>query len=309
MIQTNGHPLLTDMLQAAEKQIQESQYHPAAVELRKIGEHMVNRMLIDGGLWEEACTNENGMRKQPPSFGWGINLLGKHKLIDHQDQNEVFRMLQKYGNHGAHATDPIEEYEIRFVYEKTKQYVTGFLERFPDAARHGILPTPGKPAVPGSAPAEKFSEPVPTAQKAGEIAGFVLYSDVVAMIDGRPIRSFNIAGDTYVIADVLEMYGFSVKRLLPDGRLVIDPAHKGMPETYATTYSPVKNTHAAGEAAMPYYASGITTWIGSQQIPNFRIDGFVCIRMDDLANAFAEYPEDYVWDTETITLRLTTRKQ
>ena len=138
----------------------------------------------------------------------------------------------------------------------------------------------------------------------GEAIGDVLYTDVVATIDGFPIRSYNIAGETYVVVEDLAEYGFSVSWLPDVGKLVIDPVHAGTPDTYTTTFKPTKNTVPAGTPAMKYLYTQITTWIGERQITGYNIGGYTCIGMDDLAEAFAE---SYVWDPATITLKLTVK--
>jgi|GEM_PF-2507335 len=139
----------------------------------------------------------------------------------------------------------------------------------------------------------------------GEAVGDVLYTDVVATIDGFPIRSYNIAGETYVVVEDLADYGFSVSWLPDEGKLVIDPVHAGTPDTYTAKYVPEKNTHPAGTPAMKYLYTEITTWIGKRQIVGYNIGGFTCCRMDDLAEAFAE---TYVWDPAAITLNMTTKR-
>ena len=138
----------------------------------------------------------------------------------------------------------------------------------------------------------------------GEVIGAVLYTDVVAYIDGFPIRSYNINWYTYIVAEDLLQYGFSVRWIPENKQLVIDPTHTGTPDTYSAAYVPEKNTHVAGEYAMPYLYTEITTWIGERQITGYNIGGYTCIGMDDLAEAFAE---SYVWDPATITLKLTTK--
>jgi hypothetical protein len=138
----------------------------------------------------------------------------------------------------------------------------------------------------------------------GEIIGAVLYTDVVAYIDGYPIRSYNIAWNTYIVAEDLMQYGFSVRWIPEEEKLVIDPEHLGTPDTYSASYVPEKNTHVAGEYAMPYLYTNITTWIGEKQITGYNIGGYTCIWMDDLAAVFAE---TFIWDPSTITLRMTTR--
>ena len=44
----------------------------------------------------------------------------------------------------------------------------------------------------------------------GDPIGWVLHTDIIAYINDTPIRSYNIGGYTYVIAEDLIGYGFDV---------------------------------------------------------------------------------------------------
>lgn len=56
----------------------------------------------------------------------------------------------------------------------------------------------------------------------GEEIGQVLYTDIVAYIDGYAIRSYNINWNTYIVVEDLAAYGFDVTWIPEDGgRLVI----------------------------------------------------------------------------------------
>ena len=63
--------------------------------------------------------------------------------------------------------------------------------------------------------------------KVGDAIGNVLYTDIVTYIDGYAIRSYNINGYTYIVAEDLLMYGFSVvwngaAKTLKKGAVVLD---------------------------------------------------------------------------------------
>ena len=140
------------------------------------------------------------------------------------------------------------------------------------------------------------------AARPGEAIGNVLYSDVVAYIDGYPIRSYNIGGNTYIIVEDLMNYGFSVQWKPNVKKLVIDTNRTAQPSGYTATYTPEKNTHPAGTVAMQYLYTEITTWIGSDKVTSYNVGGFTCICMDDLAKYFKK---EYVWDAQNVALRLT----
>jgi len=135
----------------------------------------------------------------------------------------------------------------------------------------------------------------------GDKIGDVLYTDIVAYIDGHPIRSYNIEGNTYIVVEDLMEYGFKVTWYGSNNKLVISPEHTGK---YTTTYKPTPSGGTVGKVAMSYLYTNITTWIGDEMVTSYNIGGFTCICMDDLAAHFAK---DYVWDANDRTLKLTIR--
>lgn len=135
------------------------------------------------------------------------------------------------------------------------------------------------------------------ASYAGNPMGWVLYTDIVAYIDGYPIRSYNIEGNTYIVVEDLMEYGFSVTWDPYAGRLVIG-ARNGK---VTSSYRPTANTHKPGEPAMEYLYTDITTWIGSTQVTGYNIGGYTCICMDDLAKFYAK---EYVWNPSDKSLRM-----
>ena len=139
-----------------------------------------------------------------------------------------------------------------------------------------------------------------SAAQPGEPMGWVLYTDIVAYIDGHPIRSYNIAGNTYVIVEDLMDYGFSVTWDPSGPRLVIGD-RTGV---VSSTYTPAENTGTPGAPAMPYLYTDITTWIHGTQITGYNIGGYTVICMDDLARFYAD---DYIWDPANLALRMTVK--
>ena len=156
----------------------------------------------------------------------------------------------------------------------------------------------------------------------GDAIGWVLNTNITAKIDGCEISSYNIDGETYVIAEDLAEYGFNVQWIAEEDRLWIDIEPAGV----VSAAKPTERTSGAdrpapGTPAMPYLYTNITTWIGSSertgtapdgtprfsrwdavQIPCCNIGGQTCVRMDDIAEYFAA---DYVWDPAKDELRLT----
>jgi len=147
--------------------------------------------------------------------------------------------------------------------------------------------------------------PVSAAQKVGDPIGDVLYTDIVAYIDGHAIRSYNIKWNTYIVVEDLLMYGFNVVWYGADKKLVVYPERTAAPEDYTADYTPGKSGGKNGEVAMPYLYTDITTWIGSNQVEAYNIGGFTCMCIDDLAAVFAE---TYTYDDASRTLKMTSPK-
>lgn len=139
----------------------------------------------------------------------------------------------------------------------------------------------------------------------GTPMGDVLYTDIVAYIDDKPIRSYNIAGNTYIVVEDLAAYGFDVQWIAEgSGKLVVGTTRTATPDGYTTTYVPEKNTKPAGSVAMQYLYTNITAWLGDKQVTGYNIGGYTCIGMDDLAGTFAA---NYVWDGVNGALKLYTQ--
>ena len=135
--------------------------------------------------------------------------------------------------------------------------------------------------------------------------GDVLYTDIVAYIDDYAIRSYNIAGNTYIVVEDLAAYGFDVQWIAEgSGKLVVGTTRTAVPSGYTTTYVPEKNTHPGGTVAMQYLYTNITAWLGERQVTGYNIGGYTCIGMDDLADVFATKS---VWDGAEGALRLYTQ--
>ena len=111
----------------------------------------------------------------------------------------------------------------------------------------------------------------------GDPLGWVLNSDVTAYIDGHPIKSYNINGYTYIIAEDLLNYGFNVEWRGSEGKLVIHTNRTATPDGYTATYQHTANTEVPGTPAFQYLYTDITTWIEDKQITGYNIGGNTCI--------------------------------
>ncbi|MBQ2679504.1 MAG: hypothetical protein IJF98_04850 [Firmicutes bacterium] len=119
----------------------------------------------------------------------------------------------------------------------------------------------------------------------GGVVNYALYTDIVAEINGHPIRSYNIDGHTAVVAEDLRGYGFwavwnPVERTLDVTRAMKD----GLPETPVKfpEYTPEALTHKVGEKAKPVYSTDIVTYIAGEEAPSYNIGGETIIWMESL---------------------------
>lgn len=142
-----------------------------------------------------------------------------------------------------------------------------------------------------------------SAAKVGDPMGDVLYTDIVAYIDGHPIQSFNIGGNTYIVAEPLLLYGFGV---IWDGdarQVIISKTRTASPENYTADYVPTSSAGKTGEVAMQYLYSDVVTLIGDKTVESFNIGGMTCISIDTLA---AEFGYALTWDGDARTISMTT---
>ncbi len=139
---------------------------------------------------------------------------------------------------------------------------------------------------------------IPTANSADMPMGYVEYTKIVAYIDDRPIRSYNINNYTYIVAEDLMGFGFQVHWDGTTGTLSLGERTGGI----TSTYTPDPSAPTSGRA-MPYYYSQVKTVIlPNHQITSYNIGGSSCINMDDLAKYYAT---DYVYDGVKGELRMT----
>ena len=83
----------------------------------------------------------------------------------------------------------------------------------------------------------------------GDVIGYACHTDIIATIGGAQIPSFNVNGDTYIIAEDLADYGFNVV-WHPDDRLIAITRNTDVHYIY-TSY--VKPYVAPSEIGVPVY--------------------------------------------------------
>lgn len=134
---------------------------------------------------------------------------------------------------------------------------------------------------------------------AANIIGYALYTDIVATIDGHPLRSYNIDGRTAVVAEDLRGYGFTVTWSAKYRTLKI--TRDAPPPAVWPDYTPPKLTHRVGERAFPVYASTIKTYVDGTLLESYNIGGETLIQLDVLS-VFGTRQWDEATRTSSLTL-------
>lgn len=120
------------------------------------------------------------------------------------------------------------------------------------------------------------------AARIGEVVDYALHTDIVAQINGHPLRSYNVNGHTAVVAEDLRRYGFLVSwdpnlrtlEVVRDGATVPDQ----WPQ-----YTPEGAQGAVGSRARAIYATDIVTTVAGQAVESFNIGGETVIWLSDLS--------------------------
>lgn len=122
----------------------------------------------------------------------------------------------------------------------------------------------------------------PATAAANAPVNWALYTDIVAEIEGHPLRSFNIDNHTAVVAEDLRPYGFDVV-WQPETRRLLVMQSDTHPATLPDYTSPAL-THPIGSRAKPIYATDIATYVAGQKVESFNIGGETLIWFSELAS-------------------------
>lgn len=122
---------------------------------------------------------------------------------------------------------------------------------------------------------------IPVSARNGDVVNHALYTDIIAYINGFPIESFNVDGYTYVIAEDLEYYGFSVTWDGANRRLHVekDPYDNWVEMNYEPGYIP---DYMIGMPAYDILETDIETYFDGYLVESYNIDGRTIIQFDVL---------------------------
>lgn len=122
--------------------------------------------------------------------------------------------------------------------------------------------------------------------------GTAVNTDIVAYVNGLPIKSYNIDGQTLIIAEDLSDYGFRVNYYNEYRLLMVEYEPEDNKEITAD-YVPEENTKPIGSFAFNVYSTDIVAEINGKEVPSYNIGGRTLIPMDSL-----EVYGDVVWDPD-----------
>ncbi len=132
----------------------------------------------------------------------------------------------------------------------------------------------------------------------------IIYTDIVAYIDDKPIQSFNIEGKTFIFVEDLNKYGFDVKWVEENQYLSIE---YNPTKQITAKYIPEIDKSKIGEIIGIATNKDMTVCIERQSIGNkCSIRGKTAILLDTLAQYYAK---DYTWSQDERTLKLTLSKE
>ena len=127
----------------------------------------------------------------------------------------------------------------------------------------------------------------------GVVINQYLHTNIVAIIDGIAIRSYNIDGNTAIIAEDLINYGFNVVWNGEQRSLNISEGNKIVTSEFQDSEIP----GVIGTPAGNVFQTDILTYVNGKQVTSYNIGGMTAIIIDDLS-AFGNIS----WDGVTRTI-------
>ena len=124
---------------------------------------------------------------------------------------------------------------------------------------------------------------------AAEIIGETVYTDIIASINDYNIASFNLDGNTVVVAEDLRNYGFDV--VWSSEARTLSISRNGSNNVASTYIAPKIPKVLVGTKANDVLKTDIQTYINGNWVPSFNIDGQTVLRFDAL-NVFGNVSYD-----------------
>lgn len=144
----------------------------------------------------------------------------------------------------------------------------------------------------------------------GDVAGEIYSTDILAVVNGEPMTSYNIGGRTAVIAEELDTGGYGFNHMYNDSERTL----------YVQTGS---NTNvgdvtvergSVGEVVGNIYETDIKVIFNGHEVPGYNIGGKTAVVIEDLGTpdgtspneeyGYTKYLCNFTWDNDTRTVTL-----
>jgi len=146
-----------------------------------------------------------------------------------------------------------------------------------------------------------FTFSASAAPKVGDKIGDVLYTDIVGKINGHPIPTSNVKGNTMVCVEDLARYGFDVKWDATAKTLKVE-----VKPGKAFNPIPVQpNTGTVGSVKGSILYTNIKTYLSGKEVESYNIGGFTVIQIDQLGMKGVGKYGDVVWNGAKREINLT----
>ncbi len=119
--------------------------------------------------------------------------------------------------------------------------------------------------------------------KVGDAIGNIYTTDIMADVDGMPIKSYNIGGRTAVVIEDLRDYGFYVEWNSEKRSLTVKTEYKPVK---VPTYNHVKKT--PGKIAGKIYETDIKVTVNGIEVPSFNLGGITAVAIEDMVDLEGE---------------------
>lgn len=146
----------------------------------------------------------------------------------------------------------------------------------------------------------------------GDVVGEIYSTDILAVINGEPIESYNIGGRTAIIAEDLydEYYGFAYEYNDSTRTLYVYTSYEVSPRDRGVDRGKV------GEIIGNIYETDIKVIFNGHEVPGYNIGGRTAVVIEDLGAmdgtspneqyGYSKYLCNFTWDNDTRTVTLDT---
>ena len=144
----------------------------------------------------------------------------------------------------------------------------------------------------------------------GDVAGEIYSTDILAVVNGEPMASYNIGGRTAVIAEELDTGGYGFRHSYNDAErtLYIESGSNTNVGDVSVERGKV------GEVVGNIYETDIKVICNGHEVPGYNIGGKTAVVIEDLGTpdgtsaneqyGYTKYLCNFTWDNDTRTVTL-----